>query len=100
MVKNTIYLNFGGDPKKSGMITSRYSQIIVHELYSFLFLGSKEGMMKNLFSGRKEAFYRFATMLLIPDITEQEWIPYITRKFTSRNIQTDETVIKEIIRLS
>ncbi|RKL61376.1 ATP-binding protein [Thermoanaerobacteraceae bacterium SP2] len=67
---------------------------------SFLFLGSKEGMMKNLFTGRKEAFYRFATMLPIPAIIEEEWMPYITQKFASRNIQTDETVIKEIIHLS
>ncbi len=35
---------------------------------AFLFLGSKEGMMQTLFSGRKEALYRFATMLPIPGI--------------------------------
>jgi len=33
---------------------------------AYLFLGSKEGMMRVLFSGKEEAFYRFATMLPIP----------------------------------
>jgi len=67
---------------------------------AYLFLGSKEGMMRTLFSARKEAFYRFATMLPIPAITEDEWVPYITRKFASRNIQADEGAVKEIVRLS
>ncbi|MCR4443529.1 MAG: ATP-binding protein [Peptococcaceae bacterium] len=65
-----------------------------------LFLGSKEGMMQTLFSERKEAFYRFAAMLPIPYIAEGDWIPYITQKFASRNIRTDENVVKEIVFLS
>jgi len=67
---------------------------------AYLFLGSKEGMMQTLFSGRKEAFYRFATMLPIPGIAEDDWVPYITQKFTSRNIRADEDVVKEIVRFS
>lgn len=67
---------------------------------AYLFLGSKEGMMQTLFSERKEAFYRFAVMLPIPDIDEEDWVPYIAQKFSSRNIQVDEDVVKEIVRLS
>lgn len=67
---------------------------------AYLFLGSKEGMMQTLFSGRKEAFYRFATMLSIPVIREQDWVPYITRKFNSRGVETSEPAVREIIRLS
>ncbi|AKX94550.1 ATPase [Moorella thermoacetica] len=67
---------------------------------AYLFLGSKEGMMQTLFGGRKEAFYRFAIMLPIPIIAEDDWIPYITQKFASRNIQTDAEVVKEIIQFS
>ncbi|MCF6095622.1 ATP-binding protein [Thermovorax subterraneus] len=67
---------------------------------AYLFLGSKEGMMQALFSERKEAFYRFATMLPIPGISEDDWVPYIVKKFNSRNIQVDADMVKEIISLS
>ena len=67
---------------------------------SYLFLGSKEGMMNTLFSDRKEAFYRFATMLPIPNITDAEWVPYIIEKFNSRDISIKKSVAKEIVKLS
>ena len=48
---------------------------------SYLFLGSKESMMQSLFAGKKHAFYRFATVLPIQQILEEDWMSYITRKF-------------------
>lgn len=67
---------------------------------AYLFLGSKEGMMQALFSGRKQAFYRFATMLPIPGISMDDWLPYIEKKFASRGIESSESVVREIVRLS
>lgn len=67
---------------------------------AYLFLGSKEGMMQTLFSGRQEAFYRFATMLPIPGIKEDEWIPYIISKFASRQIEASESTVRAIVRLA
>lgn len=67
---------------------------------SYLFLGSKEGMMQSLFSGKKNAFYRFATVLPIPQIMDSDWEIYITRKFREKNIDTGETAINEIMSLS
>ncbi len=40
---------------------------------AYLFLGSKEGMMKTLFSDKREAFYRFATILPLPPIPAIAW---------------------------
>ncbi|MEW6696454.1 MAG: AAA family ATPase [Bacillota bacterium] len=68
---------------------------------SYLFLGSKEGMMQSLFAGKKHAFYRFATVLPIPQIPEEAWIGYITRKFYEKNIEISSVyVLKEIVRLA
>ncbi|MEW6662907.1 MAG: AAA family ATPase [Bacillota bacterium] len=53
---------------------------------SYLFLGSKEGMMQSLFAEKKHAFYRFATVLPIPRIAEEAWMGYITRKFNEKCI--------------
>lgn len=68
---------------------------------SYLFLGSKEGMMQSLFAGKKHAFYRFATVLPIPQIPEEAWMSYITRKFNEKGIEvSSDYVLKEIVRLA
>ncbi|TEB08397.1 Archaeal ATPase [Pelotomaculum schinkii] len=67
---------------------------------SYLFLGSKEGMMQSLFGGKKQAFYRFATVLPIPQIRESDWELYISRKFRGKNIETSSEAVKEIISLA
>ena len=68
---------------------------------SYLFLGSKEGMMQSLFGGKKHAFYRFATVLPIPPIPEEAWEGYITRKFNEKGIEvSSDYVLKEIVRLA
>lgn len=48
---------------------------------SYLFLGSEPSLLQTLFADRRQAFYRFATMLHLPPIPEDEWDSYITRKF-------------------
>ncbi|OAT80396.1 AAA family ATPase [Desulfotomaculum copahuensis] len=69
-----------------------------HQEVSYLFLGSKEGMMNILFSNRQEAFYRFATILPIPPISEKSWMGYITKKFAERKIKVSTEIIKEILK--
>jgi len=68
---------------------------------SYLFLGSKEGMMQSLFGGKKHAFYRFATVLPIPQIPEDAWASYIAYKFKEKDIEiSSDYVLKEIVRLA
>jgi len=68
-----------------------------HKRVSYLFLGSKEGMMKTLFGNRREAFYRFAVILPLPPIPEDAWINYITKKFAGQKIDADRETVQEII---
>ncbi|MCL6477686.1 MAG: ATP-binding protein [Peptococcaceae bacterium] len=68
---------------------------------SYLFLGSKEGMMQSLFSNKKHAFYRFATVLPIPRISDDDWESYISRKFKEKNIEAGDTAaVGEIVKMS
>lgn len=69
-----------------------------HKNVSYLFLGSKEGMMNSLFGNRREAFYRFAVVLPIPSVPEESWLEYISRKFKERGIEADEAAVKEILK--
>lgn len=67
---------------------------------AYLFLGSKEGMMNTIFGDKKQAFYRFATILSIPAVSNGAWTEYIERKFKEININISEDIIAEILNLS
>lgn len=67
---------------------------------AYLFLGSKEGMMNTIFGDKKQAFYRFATILSIPAVSTSAWTDYIARKFHEINIDISEDIIAEILKLS
>lgn len=68
---------------------------------SYLFLGSKESIMQSLFGGSKHAFYRFATILPIPEIPADAWEGYILRKFKEIQIEIGSAAVPaEIIRMT
>ncbi|MGI6555395.1 MAG: AAA family ATPase [Bacillota bacterium] len=71
-----------------------------HQYVTYLFLGSKKGTLENLFSHSKEAFFRFATIVPMPEIPEEKWIEYIQKKFSTKKIAAPETAVKEIIRFT
>lgn len=68
------------------------------ENVAYMFLGSKEGIMDTLFGNRKEAFYRFATILPIPLIPENAWIKYIIEKFNERGINAEYEIVQDILK--
>jgi len=72
----------------------------MQEKVTYLFLGSKEGLMNTIFGDKKQAFYRFATMLPIPPITNDAWEKYIRRKFEDNKIMLNSMSIDELLRLS
>lgn len=72
----------------------------VQENVAYLFLGSKEGMMNTIFGDKKQAFYRFATILPIPPIPSEAWSKYITCKFQAQKIALSGDVISEVLSLS
>lgn len=70
------------------------------ESVAYLFLGSKEGMMNTIFGDKKQAFYRFATILPIPPIPMEAWEAYLTRKYLEKKLVVTESAIAEILALS
>lgn len=67
---------------------------------AYLFLGSKEGMMNTIFADKRQAFYRFATILPIPLIPIDAWKEYISRKFSEKKIVVNDQSLSEILVLS
>ncbi|WP_206812503.1 AAA family ATPase [Paradesulfitobacterium ferrireducens] len=64
---------------------------------AYLFLGSKEGMMNTIFGDKRQAFYRFATILPIPAVSEAAWGTYISKKFAEKKITISHQTVTEIL---
>ncbi len=50
---------------------------------AYLFLGSQPSLMKAIFADRRQAFYRFATLLPLPAIDDAAWKQYLTERFSA-----------------
>lgn len=60
----------GGD----GLLRILRSIFQRQENATYLFLGSEPSMLKTIFSDQRQVFYRFATIVHLPDIEAQEWL--------------------------
>jgi hypothetical protein len=89
-------IRVGGD----NILKIMRSHFQVHTKANYLFLGSQEGIMNNIFGGPDQAFYRFATVLPLPPIYNSDWVKYIEKKFTEQNIRTSVEAIREIVKVS
>jgi len=72
----------------------------LQEGVAYLFLGSKEGMMNTIFGDKRQAFYRFATILPIPPIPTEAWKEYLSRKFLEKKIAANDRSFIEILEFS
>lgn len=53
----------------------------------YLFLGSQTTLMQTIFADRRQAFYRFATMMELPPIASDEWHVYLSKRFADSQMQ-------------
>jgi AAA+ ATPase superfamily predicted ATPase len=71
---------------------------------SYAFLGSEEGILEQLFSGKGRAFYRFALPLDLADaaghrfgIDPDDWLSYIRQKLTERKVTVTDAEVDRIL---
>lgn len=64
---------------------------------TYIFAGSQESVMKNIFGSRKSPFFRFAMMFEIGNLPILETRVYIKDKFTSLGFKISDNVAEEII---
>ena len=72
----------------------------MQEGVAYLFLGSKEGMMNTIFGDKRQAFYRFATILPIPSIPTVAWKEYLSHKYTEQKIIVNDSSLSQILDMS
>ena len=61
------------------------------EKVSYCFYGSKKHMMMDIFADSQKPFYRFASLIFMPKIAKEDWIPFICEGFRS----TGKTITRE-----
>jgi AAA+ ATPase superfamily predicted ATPase len=71
---------------------------------SYAFLGSEEGILEQLFSGKGRAFYRFALPLDLADaaghrfgIDPDDWLSYIDEKLSERKLAITDADVDRIL---
>jgi hypothetical protein len=65
----------------------------------FLFAGSIEHMMRNLFGHREQAFFEFGSMLHLSPITPDEWLEGLAERFARGGYQIEPGALEEIVEL-
>ncbi len=65
---------------------------------TYLFLGSRESTLRTLFTDRREAFYRFASIKELPPVPAEAWMEYLRRKYESAGVKTSSVALELMIR--
>lgn len=86
----------GGD----GLLRMLRSVFQRQENVTYLFLGSEPSMLKTIFSDQRQAFYRFATILHLPDIEAQEWVEYTHKKLAALGMGIEESAMQSILTIT
>lgn len=58
------------------------SHIQFHESISYMFVGSRRRIMRDIFMDRTRPFYKSAYLYELKEIPKEEFVPYISRRFS------------------
>ncbi|MEW6620416.1 MAG: ATP-binding protein [bacterium] len=94
-----VYDEFGDLVKLNGeMLIKRMRAILqMQEKVVYVFSGSQESIMINLFSNSKSAFFRFARVIHLDLLPKAPLVKYIISKFSQENIIISDELAGEII---
>ena len=67
---------------------------------SYIFLGSKQSMMEDIFSSNRSPFYEFAAKMNLSAISEEELFTFVKENFRKSNLQIEEQTIHKILEKS
>lgn len=94
-----FYDEFGEIAKFNGehLIKMMRGKFQRHPHVCYIFAGSHESLMKDLFTKEKSAFYKFARVILLEEIAFNDFSKYIQRRFNQEGISITNKSIKEIL---
>jgi len=65
-----------------------------HEAVTYVFLGSIESIMTNIFSSKSSPFFHFARIMSLDGLNINELYEYTTEAFDKQNINYDDSLLK------
>jgi len=94
-----FYDEFGDVAKLDGddLIKLMRGKFQRHSNVCYIFAGSHESLMKELFTKRKSAFYRFARVIYLEEIAFPDFADYIRKRFKQEGITVPDETITGII---
>jgi DNA polymerase III delta subunit len=69
-----------------------------HQNVSYLFLGSKTHILKDMFSNKNRAFYNAAAIMSINTIEESKSVKYLISRFRRSDIEIDNDTAKYLLQ--
>ena len=64
---------------------------------AFLFLGSAMSLMGEMFGQSRRPFYRFATPLDLPPVSDDAWRPYLTTRYRARGLDIGPDAVDRML---
>jgi len=94
-----FYDEFGDIGKFDGeeLLKLMRSKFQRHQRVCYLFAGSHESLMKEIFAKKKSAFYKFGRIIYLTEISQDDFIEYIDGKFKEENISVPLEIIKQVL---
>ncbi len=71
-----------------------------HQNVSYCIYGSREHMMREVFSNKKMPFYKFGQVINLDKIKKEKWIPFILKRFSDTNKTISSESATYIIELA
>lgn len=94
-----FYDEFGDVAKLDGdkIIKLMRAKFQRHSDVCYIFAGSHESLMKELFTKKKSAFYKFATIIYLEKISPSDFLDYIKKEFKREGVAISDNIVKAIL---
>lgn len=76
------------------------SKFQLHQNVTYLFAGSHEGVMENVFIKNTGPFYRFAQLLQIETIEKDIFKSFLNKRFNKVGISIDESALNDLLNIT
>ena len=70
-----------------------------HQNITYLFIGSQESMIQEIFQNKKNPFYKFGRHITLHKIAEPEFLDFVINRFSSQKIDVRE-IAKDILKFT
>lgn len=71
-----------------------------HKNICYIFLGSKQSLMKSIFSDQNSPFYEFGMKMQLNPIKQEELANFINERFKSRGLKVEPSVVDKILEIT